>query len=74
MVGCQSMGCMRSSKELEGLNFHLRMIVQMIPAAPMEAPMAIRIMIVLRCSLVTLPDEVAAAEVADADAELVMVI
>jgi len=37
---------MRSSNEEEGRNFHLRMIVQMIPAAPMDAPMATRMMIV----------------------------
>lgn len=28
-VGCQSIACMRFSNSAEGLNFHLRMIVQM---------------------------------------------
>jgi len=58
VVGCQSMGCMRSSNSLEGLNFHLRMMVQIKPATPMDPPMAARMMIVLRWSLVTLPDVV----------------
>lgn len=74
-MGCQSMGCRRSSEEREGLNFHLRMTVQMMPAAPMEAPMAMRMMIVFRCSLVTLPefDDVEAAVVAAAIVLLVIV-
>lgn len=40
------MGCIRPSKLLDGRNFHLRMTVQMIAAAPTEAPMATRMMIV----------------------------
>ena len=67
------MGCMRSSNELDGRNFHLRMMVQMRPARPMDPPIAIRMMMVLRCSTVTLPEEVEAAEVALDGAELVMV-
>jgi hypothetical protein len=47
-VGSQSMGCIRSSNELDGRNFHLRMIVQMIPAMAMLPPIATRMMIVLR--------------------------
>ena len=45
----------------------------MMPAAPMEAPMATRIMIVLRCSVVTLFDWGEAVEDAVGDSELVMV-
>ena len=48
------------------------MIVQMIPAAPIEPPMAMRMMIVLRCSLVTVPDVGGAVDAATG-AELVMV-
>ena len=72
-MGCQSMGCRRSSEDREGLNFHLRMMVQMMPAAPMDPPMAMRMIIVLRCNLVTEPDEAAAA-VDDGDVvELIVV-
>lgn len=35
------MGCMRSSNWADGLNFHLRMIVQMITAPPMQDAMTI---------------------------------
>jgi hypothetical protein len=39
-VGCQSIGCIRSSNLSDGLNFHLRMRVQMIAIPPIEAAMA----------------------------------
>lgn len=35
------MGCMRPSKSDEGLNFHLRMMVHTMTAAPTEAAMTI---------------------------------
>jgi hypothetical protein len=49
-------------------------MVQMIPAAPMEAPIAIRMIIVLRCNLVTLPDEVEAVDDGEGVVELVIVV
>jgi len=39
------MGCMRPSKSEEGLNFHLRMIVHTIIAAPTDAAMTMRTVI-----------------------------
>lgn len=36
IVGCQSIGCMRSSNSADGLNFHLRIMVQMMTAPPMQ--------------------------------------
>jgi hypothetical protein len=42
LVGCQSMGCMRSSNWDEGLNFHFLMIVQMTATPPMHDAMTIR--------------------------------
>lgn len=74
VVGCQSMGCIRSSNELEGLNFHLRMIVQIRAAKPMEPPIAAMMMMVLRWSLVTLPEEVEGAWVEDDVGGLVTVL
>ena len=47
-VGCQSIGVMRSSKLDEGLNFHLRMIVQPMKTAATEPAMtAITVIAVL---------------------------
>lgn len=37
LVGCQSIGLSRLSNSSEGLNFHLRMTVQMMPAPIMQA-------------------------------------
>jgi len=39
------MGCMRPSKSEEGLNFHLRMMVHPITAAPTDAAMTMRTVI-----------------------------
>lgn len=58
-VGCQSMGCMRSSNSADGLNFHLRMMVQMMIAPPMQDAMTI---MTVRVAL-PIPDD---------DAELVL--
>ena len=52
--GCQSMGCIRPSKSEEGLNFHLRMTVHTIIAAPTDAPMTIRTVI----AALDMPEEV----------------
>jgi hypothetical protein len=42
LVGCQSMGCMRSSNWDDGLNFHFLMIVQMTAIPPMHDAMTMR--------------------------------
>lgn len=39
-VGCQSIGCIRSSNLSDGLNFHLRIRVQIIAIPPIEAARA----------------------------------
>jgi len=49
------MGCIRSSKELDGLNFHLRMMVQIKATAPMEPAIATMMMIVLRVNRLVEP-------------------
>ena len=48
LLGCQSMGAMRSSKLDDFLNFHLRMMVQPIATAPMTEA---RTMITVRALL-----------------------
>ena len=48
------MGCIRPSKSEEGLNFHLRMTVHTIIAAPTDAPMTIRTVI----AALDMPEEV----------------
>lgn len=48
------MGCIRPSKSEEGLNFHLRMMVHTIIAAPTDAPMTIRTVI----AALDMPEEV----------------
>lgn len=53
------MGCMRSSNSADGLNFHLRMMVQMMIAPPMQDAMTI---MTVRVAL-PIPDD---------DAELVL--
>ena len=44
-VGCQSMGCMRSSKLDEGRSFHLRKIVQIRAPPPMHPAMTASVVI-----------------------------
>lgn len=39
-MGCQSIGCIRSSNLFDGLNFHLRIRVQIIAMPPIEAAKA----------------------------------
>jgi len=48
-VGCQSMGCILPSNWDEGLNFHLRMMVQMRATPPTQAAMTMStVTVVLR--------------------------
>jgi len=68
-VGCQSIGCMRSSNLSDGLNFHLRISVQITAMHPIEAAratMMVRVVFVVEdAPLVvgTLPVELASEEV-----------
>jgi hypothetical protein len=49
LVGCQSMGCMRSSKEFDFPSFHFRMIVQIIATPPTTDAITIRTVVVVFC-------------------------
>ena len=66
VVGCQSIGFMRSSNEDDAENFHFLMIVQIMAAPATEAAITIRMMIVVRVTLDD--DEVLAADEAVAEA------
>jgi hypothetical protein len=50
VLGSQLIGSIRSSNSREGLNFHLRIPVQMRKITPMEPAMATRTTIVLRAT------------------------
>ena len=50
-IGCQSMGCMRSSKLDEGRSFHLRKRVQARKIPPIEAATATMTVRVVRVIL-----------------------
>jgi len=68
-VGCQSIGCIRSSNLSDGLNFHLRMSVQITAIAPIEAARAtitVRVVFVVEVAPLaggTLPVELESEEV-----------
>lgn len=51
VVGCQSIGFMRSSNEDDAENFHFLMIVQMMAEPATEAPMTMRMVTVVRVTL-----------------------
>lgn len=63
LVGCQSIGCMRSSNWDEGLNFHFLIIVQMTATPPMDDAMTMRTV-----KVVFLVDAVALAAAAEREA------
>jgi len=68
-VGSQSIGCIRSSNLSDGLNFHLRISVQITAMAPIEAAratMTVRVVFVVEVAPLgggTLPVELASEEV-----------
>lgn len=66
VVGCQSIGFMRSSNEDDAENFHFLMIVQIMAAPATEAAMTMRIVTVVRVTLDD--DEALAADEAVAEA------
>jgi hypothetical protein len=70
VVGCQSIGCIRSSNWDEGLNFHFLMTVQITAMPPTAAAMTIRTVMV-----VCFPEllEGAAEDVAEAAAAVLVV-
>jgi hypothetical protein len=49
LVGCQSIGCMRSSNEFDFPSFHFRMIVQIIATPPTTDAITIRTVVVVFC-------------------------
>lgn len=67
VVGCQSIGFMRSSNEDDAENFHFLMIVQIMAAPATEAAMTMRIVTVVRVTLDD-DDEALAADEAVAEA------
>lgn len=71
-VGCQSIGCMRSSKEFDGLNFHLRMMVQIMAVPPTTEAMTMRTVVTVFCICAFLAGTPVAVEDA-ADTSLVNV-
>jgi hypothetical protein len=68
-VGCQSIGCIRSSNLSDGLNFHLRISVQITAIAPIDAAratMTVRVVFVVEVAPLvggTLPVELESEEV-----------
>jgi hypothetical protein len=70
VVGCQSIGCIRSSNWDEGLNFHFLMTVQIMATPPTAAAMTIRTVMVV-CFPVSLAG--AAEDVAEAAEAAVLV-
>jgi hypothetical protein len=70
VVGCQSIGCIRSSNWDEGLNFHFLMTVQITATPPTAAAMTIRTVMV-----VCFPEPLvgAAEDVAEAAAAVLVV-
>ena len=68
-VGRQSIGCIRSSNLSDGLNFHLRMRVQIIAIPPIEAAkamMTVNVVFVVEVAPLvggTVPVELASEEV-----------
>jgi hypothetical protein len=70
VVGCQSIGCIRSSNWDEGLNFHFLMTVQITATPPTAAAMTIRTVMVV-CFPVSLAG--AAEDVAEAAEAAVLV-
>jgi hypothetical protein len=49
LVGCQSMGCMRSSNEFDFPSFHFRMIVQIMATPPTTDAITIMTVVVVFC-------------------------
>jgi len=66
VVGCQSIGFMRSSNEDDAENFHFLMIVQIMAVPATEAAMTMRMVTVVRVTLDD--DEALAADEAVAEA------
>ena len=64
-VGCQSIGCMRSSNWDEGLNFHLRMMVHMSAVPPMQEAITMS-MVIAVWEMDELPDFLDVSELAEA--------
>lgn len=76
LVGCQSMGCMRSSKCDEGRSFHLRKSVQLTATRPTVEAMTtimIRVLRVILDALAAWTAFAAADEVGVADVKTVWV-
>ena len=59
LVGRQSMGFKRSSKDEDALNFHFLIMVQMMATPPTEAAMTIKMVTVVRAMVLAEPDGVA---------------
>jgi hypothetical protein len=71
LVGCQSMGCMRSSNEFDFPSFHFRMIVQIIATPPTTDAITIMTVVVVFCIAAFFTETLLGTAEAAASTELV---